>query len=65
MPGLLPEKILSIFIPKPAYKRDGFNMWGRIIERYDTRGKEALFKSVPALFESVSALHTLEQAADK
>ena len=35
-------------------KRDGFKMWGRILEKYDPRGKETLF-------ESVSELYALEQ----
>ena len=36
-------------------KRDGFKMWGRILEKYDPRGKETIF-------ESVSELYALEQS---
>ena len=58
MSGLLPEKFLIIFLHKPVYERDRFMMWGRILKKYDPRGKDALF-------ESVSALYTLEQSHDK
>ena len=57
MSDLIPDKILSIFLHNPAYERGGFRMWGRILKRYNPRGKDALF-------ESVSALYTLEKAAD-
>ena len=57
MSGLLPYKVLAIFLYTSAYERDGFSMWGRILDRYNPRGKDALF-------ESVSALYTLEQAPD-
>ena len=50
MSGLLPEKILSTFLQNPVYKRGGFRMWGRIREKYDPRGKDALFESVSALY---------------
>ena len=39
-------------------KRDGFKMWGRILEKYDPRGKETLF-------ERVSELYPLEQSPTK
>ena len=39
------------------YKHDRFKMWVRILEKYDPRGKDALFKSV-------SALYTLEKTQD-
>ena len=57
MSNLIPDKFLYIFPHNPAYERDGFRMWGRILERYDPQGKDALF-------ERVSALYTLEQSAD-
>ena len=56
--GLLPDKIMAIFLHNPVYERDRFKMWGRILEQYDPQGKDALF-------ESVYALYTLEQAADE
>ena len=58
MYGLLPDNIPSIFLHNTAYERDGLRMWGRILNRYDPWGKDALF-------ESVSTLYTLEQAVDK
>ena len=33
MSSLLLENILSIFLHNPAYKCDGFKMWGRILKR--------------------------------
>ena len=58
MSGPLPEKFLSIFLHNPTYERDGFRMWGRILEKYDPRENDALF-------ERVSTLYTLEQSQDK
>ena len=58
MSVLLLEKILSIFLHNPTYKRDGLKMWSRILERYKPRGKDALF-------EIVSALYTLEQVVEE
>ena len=58
MSGLLPEKVLSIFLNNPAYERDGFMMWGFILKKYYPRGKDALL-------ESVSVLYTLEQTKDE
>ena len=58
MPALLPDKVLSKFLHNPVYERDGFRMWGRILDKYDPRGKDALF-------ESISALYTIEQVGDE
>ena len=58
MSGLLPDKVLNIFLHNPALKRDGFKMWGRILKNYDPRGKDELF-------ERVSALYTLKQGPDE
>ena len=58
MSSLLPHKVLSILLRNPAYKRYRFRMWVRILERYDPRCKYTLF-------ESVSALYTLEQVEDE
>ena len=55
---LLTDKVLSIFLHIPAYEHDRFRMWGCILEKYNPRGKDALF-------ESVSALYTLEQTVDE
>ena len=57
MSGLLPDKVLNICLHNPMYERDGFKMWGRILKEYDPRGKDALFKSV-------SALYILDQTQD-
>ena len=58
MSGLLPDMVLSIFLQKNLYESDVFSIWGRILDKYNPRGKDALF-------ESVSALYKLEQAADE
>ena len=58
MSSLLPNKVLNIFLHNPAYERDVFRMWGRILKKYYPRGKDALF-------ESVSALCTLKQGPDE
>ena len=58
MSGLLTDKVLRIFLHNPAYERDGFRMWGRILGNYDPGGKYALF-------ESVSDMYTLEQSHDE
>ena len=50
MSGLLPDKVLNIFSHNPAYEHDGFKMWVHILEKYDPRGKGALFESVFALY---------------
>ena len=49
MSGLLLHKVLNIFLHNPVYEHYGFKMWGRILEKYDPRGKDALFESVSAL----------------
>ena len=50
MSGLLTDKFLAIFLYNPVYERGVFRMWGRILAKYDTRGKDALFESVSALY---------------
>ena len=57
MSGLLLDKVLNIFLHNPTYERDGFNMLGRIIEKYKLRGTDALF-------ESASTLYTIKQTQD-
>ena len=57
MSGLIPYKVLSIFLQNPAYKNYGFRIWFRILKKYDPRGKDALF-------DSASTLYTLEQSHD-
>ena len=58
MTGLLPNKVLSIFLHKPVYERSSFRMWYRILKNYDPRGKDAIF-------EGVSTLYTLDQTQDE
>ena len=50
MYGLLPDKVFSIFIHNPMYKRDGLRMWVCILEKYDPQDKDALFERVSALY---------------
>ena len=54
MSGLLPDKVLNIFLHIPAYENDGFRMWGFILKKYNPRVKDALF-------DSISDLYTLNQ----
>ena len=54
---LLLNKVMNIFLHNSAYERNGFKMWVCILKKYDPRGKDALF-------ESVSALFTLEKTQD-
>ena len=58
MSGILADKVLRVFLHNPVYEHDQFRMWGRILKKYYPRGKEALFKSV-------SALYMLEQGPTK
>ena len=37
--GLLPDRLLSIFLQKTTYERGGFMMWARILDKYNPRGK--------------------------
>ena len=50
MYGLIPDKVLNICLHNPMYERDKFKMWGRILEKYDSRDKETLFESVSELY---------------
>ena len=50
MSGLLPDKVLAIFLHKPAYEHDGFRMWSLILNKYNPQGKYELFKSFSALY---------------
>ena len=57
MSSILPDKVLIIFLNNPTYEQYRFRMCVRILEKYNPRGKDALF-------ESVSALYTLDQSHD-
>ena len=35
MSVILPDKVISIFLHHPVYERNGFRMWGRILEKYN------------------------------
>ena len=49
---------MNILSQKSVYEHEGFKMWVRTLEKYDPRGKDALFESVPALY-------TLKKTQDK
>ena len=58
MSVLLLDKVMNIFLHKPAYECNIFKMWVRILEKYCPNGKVTLF-------ESVSTLYTLEKNQDE
>ena len=49
MSSLLPDNVLSIFLHNPVYKQNRFRMWGHVLDKYNPRGKDALFESVYSL----------------
>ena len=48
--GILLDIVLNMFIYNPVYERGGFRMWGSILEKYNSKVKDALFESVFALY---------------